>query len=81
MVSIYKDLKIYDKAYDFMVYQAEGFEWLYLFTVVDIVNEVKHCDRIKTAIIARIEKGDLPEDCLIEFNKIMEWLIDYSKNN
>ena len=74
MVSIYEDLELYDKAYDFLVEQASGYEWLHLFTVKDIVSKVKYCSRLQTAISERLKKYDLSNDNLAEFEKIDHWL-------
>lgn len=75
MVSIYQDLKIFDKAYDFLIEQATGCSWLHLFTVKSIVNEVRYCDRLKSALYARLAKHDLSPDNEIEFEKIKNWLV------
>lgn len=74
MVSIYKDLELYDKAYDFLVEQASGCEWLHLFTVKDIVSKVKYCSRLQTAISERLKIYDLSSDNQAEFEKIDHWL-------
>ena len=74
MVSIYEDLELYDKAYDFLVEQASGCAWLHLFTVKDIVSKVKYCSRLQTAISERIKKYDLSSDNQVEFEKIDHWL-------
>ena len=74
MVSIYEDLGLYDKAYDFLVEQARGCEWLHLFTVKNIVLKVKYCSRLQTAISERLKKYDLSNDNQGEFEKIDHWL-------
>lgn len=74
MVSIYEDLELYDKAYDFLVEQASGCEWLHLFTVKNIVTKVKYCSRLQAAISARLKKYDLSSNNYIEFEKIDHWL-------
>ena len=53
MVSIYEDLEMYDKAYDFLVEQATGYPWLNMSTVQDIVKKVGYCDRLKSALPRR----------------------------
>lgn len=75
MVSIYEDLELYDKAYDFLVEQAAGCPWLNLSTVQNIVNKVRYCDRLKTALYVRLEKNDLSVEDRIEFEKIKDWLV------
>lgn len=74
MVSIYESLELYDKAYDFLIEQANGCEWLHLFTVKDIVSKVKYCSRLQTAISERLKKDDLSNDDRTEFEKIEHWL-------
>lgn len=74
MVSIYEDLELYDKAYDFLVEQASGCAWLHLFTVKDIVSKVKYCSRLQTAVSERLKKYDLSNDNQAEFEKIDHWL-------
>lgn len=74
MVSIYKDLKQYNKAYDFLIEQALGCSWLGLYTVQNIVNKLGYCDRLKSAIATRLSKNDLTEDNYNEFKKIENWL-------
>lgn len=75
MVSIYEALELYDKAYDFLVEQAKGCSWLHLFTVQNIVNKVRYCDRLKTVLYARLGKDDLSVEDRIEFEKIKNWLV------
>ena len=74
MVSIYEDLQIYDKAYDFLIEQATGCTWLDLFTVQKIVDKVGYCYRLHSAIKSRIDKGDIPGKNYEEFKKIKIWL-------
>lgn len=75
MVSIYESLELYDKAYDFVVEQANGCDWLHLFTVQEIVNKVKYCSRLQTAICERLEKNDLSNADRDEFEKIKKWIM------
>ena len=80
MVSIYKNLELYDKAYDFLVEQASGCAWLHLFTVKDVVSKIKYCSRLQTAISERLKKYDLSSDSQAEFEKIDHWLrFEYNK--
>ncbi len=74
MVSIYEDLELYDKAYDFLVEQATGYSWLLLSTVQNIVSKVRYCDRLKTALYIRLEKDDLSVEDRLEFTRIKDWL-------
>lgn len=75
MVSIYEDLELYDKAYDFLVEQATGCPWLHLFTVQNIVSKVRYCGRLKTALYERLGKDDLLPENRLEFEKIKKWLV------
>lgn len=78
MVSIYEDLQIYDKAYDFLIEQAIGCPWLNLLTVQNIVKKVGYYDRLKSALYSRLVKNDLSEENHREFEKIKDWLVfDY----
>lgn len=78
MVSIYEDLELYDKAYDFLVEQASGYPWLNQLTVQKIVKKVGYCDRLTTALYTRLEKNDLTAENRNEFEKIKNWLVfDY----
>lgn len=74
MVSIYDDLELYDRAYDFLIEQASGCEWLHLATVKKIVSKVKYCSRLQTAISERLKKYDLSNEYQTEFEKIDHWL-------
>lgn len=74
MVSIYQDLEVFDKAYDFVVEQATGYPWLYLFTVQDIVGKVGYCSRLKCAIYERLTKNDLSVENRRNFENIKNWL-------
>jgi len=74
MVSIYEDLELYDRAYDFLVEQATGCSWLHLFTVEKIVSKVGYCDRLKYAVDNRLKKNDLSYDNRKEFIRIQSWL-------
>ena len=75
MVSIYEDLKQYNKAYDFLIEQALGGPWLNLSTVQNIVNKLGYCDGLKSAIGTRLTKNDLTEDNYNEFREIEKWLL------
>ena len=74
MVSIYADLQMYDKAYDFLVEQAEGYAWLNMSTVKKIVKAVGYCDRLKSALYYRLNKNDLSDTKFKEFEEIKDWL-------
>ena len=74
MVSIYENLKMYDKAYDFLVEQANGYSWLNFSTVKNIVSKVGYCCRLQSAVESRIYKGDLCKEDQNEFKQIEEWL-------
>ena len=76
MVSIYDGLEIYDKAYEYLVKQAEGHSWLILSIVQKIVKQVGYGMRLKTAINCRINKGNLSYKNITEFKKIQKWLLD-----
>lgn len=77
MVSIYKDLRVYEKAYDFLVEQATGCSWLNLSTVQNIVSHVKYSDRLKSALYLRLSENDLSFERRKEFKQIKDWLSDY----
>ena len=80
MVSIYKDLQEWDKAYDFLVEQAMGHAWLNLSTVQNIVSHVGYCERLKDALLTRVCKKDLTEENQSEFEQIRKWLVfEYTK--
>jgi hypothetical protein len=80
MVSIYENLELYDKAYDFLVEQAEGCSWLLLFTVQNIVKKVGYCDRLKSALYSRLVKDDLSTEYRKKFEEIKNWLVFDYKN-
>lgn len=80
MVSIYENLKVYDRAYDFLVEQAVGYAWLHLFTVQEIVKNVGCCDRLKSALYTRLAKNNLTPKYEKEFEQIKDWLVfEYQK--
>lgn len=80
MVSIYKDLQEWDKAYDFLVEQAMGYAWINLLTVQNIVSHVGYCERLKDALLTRVCKRDLTEENQREFEQIRKWLVfEYKK--
>ncbi len=75
MVSIYQDLELYDKAYDFLVEQARGYSWLSKPTVKDIINKVGYCERLKSALYTRLAKRDLSPIGQKDFEEIKNWLV------
>lgn len=75
MVSVYEDLELYDKAYDFLVEQATGYSWLNMHTVQNIVKKVGYCDRLKSALYERLVKNDLSIENRKEFEEIKNWLV------
>ena len=80
MVSIYVDLDVYDKAYDFLVEQATGYAWLNLSVVQNIVKRVGYCDRLKSALYTRLVKNDLTPENRKDFERIKDWLVfEYKK--
>lgn len=74
MVSIYKDLELYTKAYDFLVEQATGYAWLNLTTVQSIVAKVGYFDRLRSAIYNRLAQNNLPPENRQDFERIRDWL-------
>lgn len=74
MVDIYENLGQYDKAYDFLVDQAEGCSWLHAFTVRNIVEKLGCGYRVKSAVDDRLERGDLDEGVTKKFRDIKKWL-------
>lgn len=80
MVSIYESLDKYDKAYEFLVEQATGYDWLTKGTVQRIVQKVGYCERLKTALCQRLVRNNLSVDNMKEFTEIKDWLVfDYRK--
>ena len=75
MVSIYEDLQLYDKAYDFLVEQAIGCSWILLHTVQNIVKKVGYCSRLKSAVCERLEKNDLSTDDRKDFEETKNWIM------
>ena len=74
MVSIYKSLELYDRAYDFLVEQATGHSWLSVNNVQKIVKKVKYCSRLLSAVCERLEMDDLSSEDRKDFEKIKHWL-------
>lgn len=80
MVSIYENLEVYDRAYDFLVEQATGYAWLNLSTVQNIIKRVGYCDRLKSALYTRLVKNDLTPEHRKDFEQIKNWLVfEYKK--
>ena len=80
MVSIYKDLEIYDKAYDFLVEQVRGCAWINVSTVKNIVNRVGLCERLKDALYKRLEKDDIDPQNKNDFVQAKKWIVfEYKK--
>lgn len=75
MVSIYMSLEKYDKAYDYLVVQAKGCEWMSLYTVQRVAAKVNNCDRLKTAVCERLEGNDLLPHERKDFEEIRDWLL------
>ena len=75
MVDIYQSLKNYDKAYDFLVEQADWTFMLLLSTVQNIVPKVGNCERLKKALYHRLGKDDLSTKQREDFTKIKDWLV------
>lgn len=75
MVSIYTELEAYDKAYDFLVEQATGQSWISDYYAERIIEKVRCCDRLKSAIELRLSQGDLTPEDSVTFKKIHAWLI------
>lgn len=75
MVYIYKTLGLYDKAYDFLVAQARGNEWLHLYDVQEVVSKLGYHYALQSAVCTRIEKGDLSPDDQQDFRNIRDWLL------
>lgn len=78
MVSIYEALELYAKAYEFLVHQATGYAWLNLAVVQRIVNKVRLCEALKSALYSRLAKNDMSPQRKKEFEQIKNWLVfDY----
>ena len=80
MADIYMSLKKYDKAYDYLVVQAKGCEWMSLNTVQQVAAKVNNCDRLKTAVCERLEGNDLLPHERKDFEEIREWLFSKSSS-
>lgn len=78
MVSIYKELENYHKAYEFLVHQAKGGSWLHIHSVQFIVEKIGYCERLKTTVSSRLLQDNLSPNDKAEFEKIKAWLILYS---
>lgn len=74
MVNIYENLGLYEYAYEYLVHQANGFEWMLLSVTKDVVTKTGCYRRLKDAIDVRINKGDLLPDDLKEFELIRDWI-------
>ena len=74
MVNIYEALGSYEYAYDYLVHQANGFEWMLLSVAKDVVTKSGCYSRLKDAVIAHINKGDLLPDNLEDFEAIRDWI-------
>lgn len=74
MVNIYENLGLYEYAYEYLVHQANGFEWMLLSVTKDVVTKAGCYRRLKDAIDVRINKGDLLPDDLKEFELIRDWI-------
>lgn len=75
LVSIYVDLEMYDKAYDFLVEQATGYAWMSLHVVQKIVKRIGYCDRLKSALYTRLAKNDLTPEYRKDLERIKNWLV------
>lgn len=80
MVDIYQSLGLYDKAYEFLVEQANGGDWLILSVVQNIVRKVGYSYALKRALISRIEKGNLLPVDQKDFEEIRDWIVDDFEN-
>ena len=65
---------MYDKAYDFLVEQATGYEWLNLSIVQNIAKHVGYCDRLKSALYTRLAKTTWPLQNRNDFER-KDWLV------
>lgn len=75
MVYIYRTFNLYDKAYEFMVAQARGADWLHLYNVQEVVSKLGYHYALQNAVCTRIEKGDLSPDDQRDFENIRDWLL------
>ena len=73
-VDSYENLGLYEYAYEYLVHQAKGFEWMLLSVTKDVVTKAGCYRRLKDAIDVRINKGDLLPDDLKEFELIRDWI-------
>lgn len=80
MVYIYGALEIYNKAYDFLVEQVNGFSWISLYTVQNIVRKSGKSEMLKSALYSRLARGDISSNNLDDFKKAKNWLVfEYKK--
>lgn len=75
MVSIYEDLEMYDKAYDFLVDQVKGYAWISVPTVKNIVIKVGYCDRLKYALYERLMEDNIDPQYKNRFVEAKDWLV------
>lgn len=75
MVSIYEALELYAKSYEFLVHQASGYAWLNFGVVQRIVNKVRLCEALKSALYSRLAKNDMSPQRKEEFEQIKNWLV------
>ena len=76
LVSIYKNLNSWEKAYDFLCVQAEYHSWIHASTVRECVEKSGHWRKIKQIIEKRIADtipyslGESLRECLSEIQKL-----------
>lgn len=75
MVSIYEDLGLWDNAYEFLIYQTQGFPWINFSTGQRIVNKVGRSNRLKDALYHRLAKGDLSLENRNDFERLKDWIV------
>ena len=75
MVYIYEALEIYDKAYDFLIEQVNGYAWISLYKVQSIVRKTGKSERLKSALYSRLAGDDLLPKNRVDFEKAKNWLV------
>ena len=80
MVSIYQDLELYYKAYDFLVEQVRGYAWINVQTVKNIVARTGYCESLKNALYKRLIKDDIDPQYKNRFVEAKDWIVfEYEK--
>lgn len=74
MVSIYEYLEMYDKAYDFLVAQAEGYSWINVSCTKKVSIKAKRNRALKDAINKRLRDNTISKYNKKDFEELKRWL-------